>query len=55
MAKQIKSKKAAYSDKINNEIIKYSVDILGKGYAKMFDTILNAGRFPSSWCEGPRA
>ena len=27
-AKKIKSKKAAHSDKINNEMIKYSVDIL---------------------------
>lgn len=51
-AKKIKTKKAAYSDKIRNEMIKSSVPILLKGYLKVFNIILKSGNFPSSWCEG---
>ena len=51
-AKTIKSKKAAYSDKITNQMIKYSVDCLGIGFSKVFNTILKSGYFPSTWCEG---
>ena len=51
-AKKIKSKKAAYSDRINNEMIKYSVDVLANGFTKLFNTILKSGNFPSPWCEG---
>ncbi|CAB4003282.1 Hypothetical predicted protein, partial [Paramuricea clavata] len=51
-AKKIKSKKTAHSDKINNEMIKYSVDILANGFIKVFNTIMKSGKFPTSWCEG---
>ena len=51
-AKNIKSKKATYSDKIKNEMIKSSIDILIKGFSKVFNLILNSGIFPTSWCEG---
>ena len=50
--KKIKSKKAAHSDKINNEMIKYSVDILANGFIKVFNTIMKSGKFPTLWCEG---
>ena len=39
-AKKIKLKKAAYSDKINNEMIKSSFDILNKGSVKVFNIII---------------
>ena len=39
-AKKIKLKKAAYSDKINNEMIKSSIDILNKGFIKVFNIII---------------
>ena len=51
-AKKLKLQKAVYSDKIKNEMIKCSTDILAKGYIKLFNAILNAGSFPQSWCEG---
>jgi hypothetical protein len=51
-ANLIKMKKATYSDRISNEMIKSSVDILMKGFIKVFNTILNSGNFPSLWCEG---
>jgi hypothetical protein len=38
-------KKATYSDRISNEMIKSSVDILMKGFIKVFNTILNSGNF----------
>ena len=50
--KKIKTKKATYSDQISNEMIKASADILIKGFNKAFNTILTAGKFPTSWCEG---
>ena len=51
--KKSQSKKAAYSDRINNEILKYSVDILANGLTKLFNTILNSRSFPDYlWCEG---
>ena len=42
-AKKIKYKKAANSDKITNEMIKYSVDILANGFIKVFNTIMKFG------------
>ena len=51
-AKKMKLKKAAFSDKINNEIIKNSIDILINGFKKVFNAVLNSGYFPNSWCEG---
>ena len=50
--KKVKNKKAAHSDKINNEMIKHSVDILANGFSKLFNTIINAGHFPNLWYEG---
>lgn len=50
--KKIKLKKATYSDRINNEIIKSSFDILIKGFVKVFNLILKSGNFPKAWCEG---
>ncbi len=47
-AKKIKSKKAAYSDRISNKMMKHSADILANCFTKMFNTILNLGKFPSS-------
>ena len=51
-AKNIKNKKAAHTDKINNEMLKHSVDILANGFIKLFNTIMNTRHFPNSWCEG---
>ncbi|CAB4032409.1 Hypothetical predicted protein [Paramuricea clavata] len=51
-AKKIKSKTAAHLDKINNGMIKYSVDILANGFIKVFNTIMKSGKFPTLWCEG---
>ena len=45
-------KRIYLSDRISNEMIKSSVDILMKGFIKVFNTILNSGNFPSLWCEG---
>ena len=42
-AKNIKNKKAAHTDKINNEMLKHSVDILANGFIKLFNTIMNTG------------
>jgi hypothetical protein len=38
-AKNIKNKKAAHTDKINNEMLKHSVDILANGFIKLFSTL----------------
>ena len=51
-AMKLKLKKAAYSDKIKNEMIKSSADILTQGFVKLFNIILNSGKFPELWCEG---
>ena len=51
-AMKLKLKKAAYSDKINNEMIKSSADIQTQGFVKLFNIILNSGKFPELWCEG---
>ena len=33
-------------------MIKSSADILTQGFAKLFNIILNSGKFPELWCEG---
>jgi hypothetical protein len=48
----LKNKKSAYSDRIKNEMIKSSIQILLKGYYKLFNLIPEAGQFPDQWCEG---
>ena len=50
--KKLKSKKAVYSDKIRNEMIKFSANILKSGFLKVFNKIFKAGEFPEMWTEG---
>ena len=50
--KRLRQKKATYSDKIKNEMIKSCIDILIKGFSKVFNIILNTGIFSTSWYEG---
>ena len=50
--KKLKTKKAVYSDKIRNEMIKSSADILKTGFLKIFNKILKTGEFPEVWTEG---
>ena len=50
--KKLKYKKAAYSDKIKNEMIKSSIGSLSEGFLKVFNKILTSGRFPEVWCQG---
>ena len=45
-------KKSAYSDKIRNEMLKSSAKILLKGYQKLFNLLIESGKFPDQWCEG---
>jgi hypothetical protein len=33
-------------------MIKSSADILTQGFVKLFNIILNSGKFPELWCEG---
>ena len=51
-ARKLKNNKSAYSDKIRNEMLKSSAKILLKGYQKLFNLILESGKFPDQWCEG---
>ena len=47
-----KDKKSAYMDKIKNEMIRHSINILLEGYNKLFNNFLQSGTFPDLWCEG---
>ena len=40
------------ADKIRNEMIKASVDTLMPLYEKLFNSILNQGTMPQTWCGG---
>jgi hypothetical protein len=51
-AKKLKKNKSAYSDRIKNEKIKCSTHVLLQALIKLFNLILEAGNFPSQWCEG---
>ena len=51
-SKKLKTKKAVYNDKIRNEMIKSSVNILKTGFLKIFNKILKTGEFPEIWTEG---
>jgi hypothetical protein len=51
-AKNLKSKKAVYNDKIRNEMIISSIETLSKGFLKVFNNVLTSGKFPESWTEG---
>ena len=48
----MKTKKAGYSDKIKNKMIKASIEILMPWFIKLFNTIINSGKFPTTWWEG---
>ena len=52
LSKKLKSKKAAFSDKLKDEMIKNSIDILCPAYKKIFNLILQCVIYPDSWCEG---
>ncbi|CAB3997693.1 Hypothetical predicted protein [Paramuricea clavata] len=51
-AKNLKPKKAAYNDKIRNEMIISSIETLSKCFMKVFNNVLTSGKFPESWTEG---
>ena len=51
-AKKLKNKKASYSDRVSNEMIKSSISPLSNGFIKVFNTILSSGKLPKTWCEG---
>ena len=50
--RKLKSKKAVYSDKIRNEMIKLGANIAPQSFLKVFNKILESGRFPETWTEG---
>ena len=50
--KLLKNNKAASSDKIKNEMIRYSIDSMCSVYKKFFNIILMSGIFPDTWCVG---
>jgi hypothetical protein len=50
--KKLKRNKSTYSDRIKNEILKYSINFMLEAYVKLFNLILKAGIFPRQWCEG---
>lgn len=52
LSKKLKNKKVASTDKVNNEMIKTSINFLGPAYLKLFNLILQSGIFPDLWCEG---
>ena len=51
-AEKLKNNKSPFSDKIRNEMIKASVDTLMPVYEKLFNSILNQGTMPQTWCGG---
>ena len=51
-SKNLKNKKACYSDLLKNEMIKVSCEQLTNVYLKLFNLILKTGIFPNLWCEG---
>ena len=50
--KKLKRNKSTYSDRIKNEMLKYSINFMLQAYVKLFNLILKAGIFPTQWCEG---
>jgi hypothetical protein len=47
---KLKNNKAPGIDGICNELLKYSVDIIGPEIVKIFNLIFETGKFPSLWC-----
>ena len=52
LSKKLKNKKTAFSDKVNNEMIKTSINFLYPAYQKLFNLVLQCGIYPDLWCEG---
>ena len=50
--KLLKNKKAAASDKVRNEMIKHSFNVMLPVYSKLFNLILQSGFYPDTWCVG---
>ena len=50
--KLLKNKKAPFSDRIRNEMIRHSIDSMLPVYIKLFNLILESGNFPDTWCVG---
>ena len=51
VSKNLKNRKACYSDLLKNEMIKVSCEQLPNVYLKLFNLILKTGIFPNLWCE----
>ena len=51
-AKLLKNNKAAFNDKIRNEMIRHSIEFLLPVYSKLFNLILDSGIYPDTWCVG---
>ena len=51
-AEKLKNNKSPFSDKISNKMIKASIDTLMPVYEKLFNSILNQGTMPQTWCGG---
>ena len=51
-AEKLKNNKSPFLDKIRNEMIKASIDTLIPVYEKLFNSILNQGTMPQTWCGG---
>lgn len=50
--KLLKNNKAAFSDKIRNEMIRYSIDSMLPVHVKLFNLVLETGKFPDTCCVG---
>ena len=50
--KKLKNGKAAGIDRVSNEMIKASFDILKPAYLKLFNLIITVGQVPAIWCKG---
>ena len=51
-AEKLKNNISPFSDKIRIEMIKGSLDTLMPVYEKLFNSILNLGTMPQTWCGG---
>ena len=50
--KRLKNGKAAGIDRVSNEMIEPSFDILKPTYLKLFNLIITVGQVPAIWCKG---
>lgn len=51
-ARKLKNNKSSFSDKIKNEMIKFSLNELMPVSLKLFNTIFDLGIMPQTWCDG---